>query len=112
MRLLILFCLVLPCISNAQVNRSASEFAKEKIQEYIITKIFTEGEYKPVSFGELQTPSVPGCRHNWSILHQFEIVDSQYVSNKRRAVHTPYYFSFYLDKKLNVMSAERFLVEN
>lgn len=111
MRLLILFFLGIPCISFAQVNRSASEFAKEKIQEFIVSKIFIEGEYRPLSFGELLTSSVPGSRHNWSMLHQFEIVDSQYVSNKRMVVHTSYYFSFYLDKKLNVLSAIRFGVE-
>ncbi len=111
MRLLILFFLGLPCISYAQVNRSACEFAKEKIQDFIVTKIFTAGEYKAVSFGELRTNSGVGSRHSWSMLHQFEIIDSQYVSNKRKAVHTSYNFSFYLDKKLKVLSAERFEVE-
>jgi len=44
----------------------------------------------------------------WSISHQFEIVDSQFVADKKVAVRKPYYFSFYLDKKLKVVAAESF----
>lgn len=111
MRLIFLFLVAIPFISTAQINRSATELAKEKIQDYIITKIFRGLSYKPLSYGELQNLSIYDSRVSWSILHKFEIVDSQYVSNKRRAVQKPYFFSFYLDKKLNVISAESYVFE-
>ena len=109
MRLLVLLLVAAPFVANAQINRSATELAKEKIENYIVGKIFRRLPYKPVSYGLLEEVTTEGSsRATWSILHRFEIIDSQFVSNKKRAVQKPYYFSFYLDKKLNVVSAERY----
>jgi hypothetical protein len=109
MRVLFLLLVTAPFFAAAQINRSATELAKEKIADYIVSKIFKGVSYKPVSYGALEeVPEKIRPVANWSIMHRFEIIDSQFVANKRRAVQKPYYFSFYLDKKLNVVSAERF----
>ena len=57
-------------------------------------------------YGELQPQDDRESYVAWSITHQFEITDSQYVANKRIPVRTTHNFSFYLDKKLKVIKAE------
>ncbi|MEP7371891.1 MAG: hypothetical protein ABI675_00795 [Chitinophagaceae bacterium] len=108
MRILLLILLGFPFFSNAQINRSANELAREKVKEYIVTKIFKELSYKPISYGELKPQKQPHSEMAWSIIHRFEIVDSQFVSDKKIPVTKPYDFSFTLDKKLNVIAAENF----
>jgi hypothetical protein len=110
--MLVLLLLAAPFAAGAQINRSATELAKEKIENYIVSKVFKGLSYKPVSYGDLEEVTVEGSSHAaWSILHRFEIIDSHFVSNKKKAVQKPYYFSFYLDKKLNVVSAEQYVYE-
>ena len=108
MRMLLLILISFPFFSNAQINRSANELARERVQEYIVTTIFKKMPYKPISYGELKPQKQPHSEMAWSINHRFEIVDSQFVADKRVAVTKPYDFSFYLDKKLKVIVAESF----
>jgi hypothetical protein len=108
MRLLLLILLSFPLFSKGQINRSANELAREKVQEYIVTMIFKDLGYKPVSYGELKPHKQPHSEMAWSINHRFEIVDSQFVNDKRVAVIKPYDFAFFLDKKLKVIGAESF----
>ena len=109
--LLLLFLLNFSFFSNAQVNRSANELAREKVSEYIVTKIFKDLLYKPVSYSELKPQNQPHVDIAWSINHKFEITDSQFVADKKIAVTKPYFFSFYLDKKLKVVTAESYYRE-
>ena len=111
MRILLLFLLGAPFLSMAQIDRSANELAREKVQEYIVTKLFKDLPYKPVSYGNLKSQKQPQAEIAWSINHRFEIVDSQFVADKKIAVTKPYYFSFYLDKKLKVVAAESYYRE-
>jgi len=106
MRILLLSLFSLPFIAGAQVNRSANEVARESIQEYICQKLFKNQAYAAGQYGDLQPQTDRETYVAWSITHQFEITDSQYVSNKRIPVRTTYNFSFYLDKKLKVIKAE------
>ena len=108
MRILLLIFISFPFFSKAQINRSANELARERIQEYIVTKVFKDLPYKPMSYGELKSHSQPRSEMAWSINHKFEIVDSEFVADKKIAVTKPYDFSFFLDKKLNVIGAENF----
>ena len=105
MRLFIIPLLAIPFCSTSQINRSANELAHERIREYIVTKIFKDLVYKPVSYSPLQEEKQSASNINWSIGHQFEIIDSQLVADKKTAVVKPYYFSFYLDKKMKVVAA-------
>ena len=111
MRILLLIFISFPIFSGAQVNRSANELAREQVQEYIVTMIFKAKPYKPIYYGELTPQNQPHSEIVWSIHHKFEIVDSQFVSDKKVAVIKPYNFSFFLDKKLKVIGAESFLRE-
>lgn len=108
MRILLLLLLGIPSLSKGQVNRSANELARENVKEYIIGKLFKDMPYKPISYTELKTQKQPHIDIAWSMNHKFEIVDSQFVADKKTAVTKAYYFSFYLDKKLNVVTAESF----
>jgi len=108
MRILLLFLFSLPVISKAQINRSANELARENVREYIVTTIFKNLAYIPVSYSELKSNQQPKADIAWSMNHQFEIIDSQFVADKKIAVRKPYYFSFFLDKKLKVIAAESF----
>lgn len=111
MRILIFLLLIFPVVSNAQINRSANELARERVEEYIVTKLFKDFVYKPGSFSQLKSRQQPQSDIAWTINHKFEIVDSQFVADKKVAVTKPYYFSFYLDKKLKVLTAESFYRE-
>ena len=108
MRIILILSLVFPAFLNAQINRSATEFAQEKIGEYIENKLFKDQPYKPVSFGELKPSAGSGREIAWSIEHSFEITQTQLVSNKRTTVQKLYRFAFYLDKKMKIYKAESF----
>ena len=109
MRLLLITLLSLPLFSEAQVNRSAKELAEERIKEYIVTKLFREASYKGLTFGELKTQRQPHSDVAWTISHRFEVVDSQLVNDRRTPVTRSQFFSFYLDRKMKVVSAESYL---
>lgn len=111
MRGIIAILIIVPLFSGAQINRSANELAQERVREYILTKIFKDVLYQPSNFGDLKEMRQPHSEIYWTIRHRFEIVDSQFVADKKIAVRKPYYFSFYLDKKLKVVTAERYSIE-
>ncbi len=108
MRTTILILFLLPIISQAQVNRSANELARENVKDYVLLKIFRNENYQPVSYTVLKPIKQEHSPIVWSINHTFHIIDSQFVANKKIAVAQPYLFSFYLDKRLNVVLAEGF----
>ena len=111
MRLHFILFMGLPIFSIAQINRSANELARDKVKDYIVTKIFKNMVYQPVSYGELQPQKQDHSETTWFISHKFEITDSQYVDDKKIAVRKPYFFSFYLDKKLKVLAAQSYFKE-
>jgi hypothetical protein len=108
MRVLFFLLISFPFYLKAQINRSANELAREKVADYIVTKLFKDLTYQPVSYGELKESKQPQSDINWVIRHNFEIIDSQFVADRKIAVRKPYSFSFYLDKKLKVLTAESF----
>ena len=111
MRLHFILFMGLPLFSIPQINRSANELAREKVKEYIVTKIFKDLHYQSVSYGELKPQKQDHSETTWFISHKFEITDSQYVDDKKIAVRKPYFFSFYLDKKLKVLAAQSYFKE-
>ncbi len=106
MRLLIIVLFFLPLFGMAQVNRSATELAKERVAEYITTKIFRGVNYEPVSYGPLKPMDNDPVNYRWMLSHQFEITDTQFVADKKTVSKKPYIFSFYLNKKLEIVSAD------
>ncbi|HKZ67430.1 MAG TPA: hypothetical protein VJ111_13780 [Chitinophagaceae bacterium] len=108
MRLLLFSLIAIPFFSSAQVNRSANELARERVREYIVTMVFKDQPYKPVSYGELKSYKRNRSEIEWSIEHKFEIEETQLVSEKKVVVRKPQWFWFYLDKKLKVILAESF----
>jgi hypothetical protein len=98
----------LPAVVNAQINRSATELAKENIQEYITEKIFNGRQYQPVSYGELKPRKEGNPDIVWSIEHKFQITETQTDSDKKTLLQKPYKFIFYLDRKMKVLRAETF----
>ena len=111
MRILLFSLLCLPFLCNAQINRSANEVARERVKEYIATKLFKDQVYKPVSYGELIPQKQRDTGLAWLLTHQFEITDSQFVADKKIAVRKAHSFSFYLDKKMKVIAAESYRTE-
>ena len=106
MRIVIIFLLILPSFVDAQINRSATELAREKIQEYIETKLFKDMPYKIVSYGDLKPYTQPKPETTWTIEHIFEITETKMEADKKITVRKPYRFFFFLDKKINVVGAE------
>ena len=105
-----LFLLMLiPAVLNAQFKRSATELAKENIQEYLTTKLFKDQPYKAISYGELM-----GRRERsnssiaWSITHRFAITEMESIADKKMPVEKLHQFMFYFDDKMNVIRAESY----
>ena len=109
MRSILLLALILPLFTAAQINRSAREFASEKIQEYVSAKLFKDLSYKPISFGQLKEYNSKGNSEiTWTIEHKFEITDTKKFSDQRTSVPKEYKFQFYLDDKMKVLKAESY----
>jgi hypothetical protein len=109
MRFVVLCLLLLPIISQAQVNRSARQLASETIPDYVTTKLFKGQPYKAVSFGELKSYDEKKTGVSWALEHSFEITESKQEGYKSTPGDSKQYkFLFYLDKKMKVIRAESF----
>lgn len=107
MRSLFLLLVAFPVFAGAQVNRSAKEFATEKIQEYVENKLFKNKTYKPVSYGELKPFEDKKLGIVWMIAHKFEITQGGETSFEKSVnVQHAYKFLFYMDEKMKVLKAE------
>ncbi len=106
---IILILLLLPFVTKAQLNRSATALAHENISEYIHTKIFKRAAYKPVFYGALIPIKEADPNVRWRIEHRFEIAPTQTNPDTTVAAELQLHnFIFYLDKRLEVVKAEAF----
>ena len=108
-RAFILIVCTFPALMKAQINRSATELARENIHEYVTDKIFKNGAYQPISYGELRSAGVKDREVKWSIVHKFEITETQREASKKVEVQKAYDFIFYLDDKMRVVGARSYL---
>ena len=106
MRIIITILLLLPFSMQAQINRSATELAKETTGEYISTKIFKDKLYQPLSFGAVKAWPDTRSQVSWTLTHTFIITDVQRSGyNNVPDVQKTYSFLFYLDSKMKVLRA-------
>ena len=112
MRVILFLLLLFPVIVNAQINRSATEFAKENVEEYITTKLFKDGPYKPVSYGQLKSWVEKNSGVTCFIEHKFEITETETNAGKKISVQKPYKFVFYFNEKMKVVRAESYSYSN
>ena len=110
MRVVLFAIIVIPGIVNGQINRSATELAKENIRTYLTHKIFKAEPYQPVSYGELKPERERNFDARWSIVHKFKITETEVESEKKLSVERPYNFIFYLDDKMEVIGARSYFV--
>lgn len=106
MRLLLLLFVLAPVAINAQVNRSATELAKENIGEYVTGKLFKGYSYEPVSYGSLKSRNAKNRDTKWSIVHEFAITEKLSGADKLAEAQKQYKFIFFLDEKMKIVSAE------
>ncbi len=107
MRSFFLLLLLLSAFAaNAQINRSAKEFAGEKIKEYIMNKLFKDMQYKAVSYGELKSYTQKNSETAWIIAHEFEITEKKKFAGNIIPESKPRQFYFYLNDKMKVIRAE------
>jgi len=106
--LFILLLAAFPAMAFSQINRSAREFAKEKVGEYVVANLSHNKPYKPVSYGELKEISRNSLKAIWTITHKFEVIETETLSGKKVEVAKPYNFIFYLDKSMKIRAAEGF----
>lgn len=105
MRTVIFLFLIFPAILQAQINRSATELAKENISGYLHDKIFKGSPYHSVFYGELKPINQKNTEIRWSIVHKFAITETQTEADKKTSVERLYEFKFYLDNKMKVLRA-------
>jgi hypothetical protein len=107
MRSFFLFLLMLPAFAaDAQINRSAKELAGERIEEYIVTKLFKSKQYKPVSYTELKSYNDKKSSIVWIIAHEFELTEKKLKADGTSTAPVLYKLFFYLDDKMKVVKAE------
>jgi hypothetical protein len=110
MRTLLFLLLLAPVSASAQINRSATELARETTKEFVIKKLFAGQHYSPVSYGDAKPFKEKKDREiEWIIEHQFEI--SQLVSSFDKNIEKikrKYRFYFLLDKQMKVRRAESY----
>jgi hypothetical protein len=100
--------ITLPAFVHGQINRSATELAKENIRSYLTGKIFKAEPYHPISYGTLKPEKERNVDARWSIVHKFEITETEIEANKKFSVDKPYNFIFYLDNKMEVIEARSY----
>jgi len=110
MRALFFAVIILPAFVHGQINRSATELAKENIRSYLTRKIFKVEPYQPVSYGELKPEKERNVDTKWSIVHKFRITETEVEADKKFSVQKPYNFIFYLDDKMEVVGARSYFV--
>jgi hypothetical protein len=111
MRILLLALLFVPLVHQAQVNRSASELAKENIKSWLLSKLFKDQPYKPGAYTDLKPVVDKNPNIAWMILHRFVIEEPEIDPDTRSHIQKPYKFAFYLDKKMSVVRAEAAYLE-
>jgi hypothetical protein len=108
MKKIFFLLLIYPALTYSQINRSATELAKENIQEYLTGKLFKNCSYQPVSYGE-----ITACKGNnvdiaWSVRHEFAISKTVLHQDEKVPEHKFYKFIFYLNDKMKVLRAESY----
>lgn len=112
MKLFLLCLLGIPLLSQAQVNRSATELAQENIKGYLVAKLFQGKAYSPVSYGQLKSRVIKSNTEiAWSLDHRFEIRENAMVDGKRVMVNRPYKFTFFMDREMEVLRADGAYIE-
>jgi hypothetical protein len=110
MRQILIIIMLLPLIAQSQINKSARQFAGERVGEYVSTKLFKDLAYKPLSFGQITERHEKDLDIAWTIEHTFEITDTQFIADRRMPVVKSYRFMFYLDRQMRVKRAETYQV--
>ena len=106
MKIAFILLLIISFSSNAQINRSAKELARENIQEYLNTKIFRDHAYKPVAQSELKPFREEDPDILWKIEQRVETVEIQRDDKQVVPVRTTVKFVFFLNKRMEVIRAE------
>jgi len=110
MRIILFMAIMLPALVRGQINRSATELAKENIRSYVTRKLFKAEPYQPISFGELKQQKERNADTRWSIVHEFNITEIKVQADKKLSVQKPYDFIFYLDDRMEVIGARSYVV--
>jgi hypothetical protein len=109
MRIILFMAIMLPALVRGQINRSATELAKENIRSYVTRKLFKAEPYQPISFGELKPQKERNADTRWSIVHKFNITEIKGQADKKLSVQEPYDFIFYLDDRMEVIGARSYM---
>ena len=107
MRKIFIVFLFLPFCVGAQKNRSANEFAKEKIQDYLSAKIFKDQPYHVVEYGQLVAHKIHNTATAWGVGYKVETTEWSKSANSIATTKQLNLF-FYLDQKLNVLFTETY----
>ena len=112
MRIVLILLLALPLSASSQVNKSATELAREVTREYLVSKIFRGKNYQPLSYSELKPAKNKRNEVEWILEHQFEIAEKPVGYNESNSPKQTYSFVFYLDKRMKVVKAESYTPGN
>jgi hypothetical protein len=102
-KLPVLLVLALPLSSVAQTNKSAYRLADENISRYLSSKVFIGQKVHSVDYGPFKAESESSSTLAWSVRHTVSVMEP--YPNKDSLQVRIYHFTFYLDKKMQVLSA-------
>jgi hypothetical protein len=103
MRILFLLFLLAPVVCSAQINKSATELAREKVQEYVVNKLLITPLYESSSYGELKPQLLTRTKASWGMECRFET-----QKNSSSGLNQAYRMFFYFDKRMKIVRAESY----
>ena len=91
---------------SGQVNRSARELAIENVQAYLSNKLFKSAIISP-RYGPLKPWPQRNATIAWTIENQFDVWENNNNYEHQEKEKVSYRFSFYLNKKMEIIRAEK-----
>ena len=107
MKIIWLAFFILPTIAKAQFKKSTQELAAENITKYLTSSVLKDRVFRMVSPGEIKTFNSKDSDIYWMVEQQVETTDAQKISDTAtKTIKQLYNFTFYLDRKLEVLKSD------
>jgi len=107
MKIILLALFILPTIAGAQFKKSAQELATENITKYLSNSVLKDRVFKIVSQGDMKNFNSKDSDISWFVEQQVETTDAQKISDgSSKTVKQLYNFTFYLDRRFEVLKSD------
>jgi hypothetical protein len=107
MKIILLAFFIFPTLAKAQFKKSSHELAAENIAKYLSSSVLKDRVFKMISPPEMKTFNSKDSDIWWTVEQQVETINEQKISDTAtKTVKQLYNFTFYLDRKLEVLRSD------